>query len=112
MISWVRPGVFEVRASDFCEVSALIALFAFWPFSGNRQELMQQANALLMSNSPDDWRDARKIYEKIMRSSNAELAAEAEEKYYLARRKSMLFRLDRGFATGLEKPEIRAFSRG
>ena len=70
---------------------------------------MQRANLLLSSQNHSDWREARQLYEKVMASSDEELSAEATEKYYLARRKSMLYRLDNQGITGLDKP---ASSRG
>ena len=92
-------------------IALIIALVTFWPFSTGRVDMMTQANALMKSTDPDDWRDARKLFQKISRSSDTELAEEAQKQYYLSRRKSMLYRLDRA-VSGLEKPEIREFSRG
>ncbi|MGI9515762.1 MAG: serine/threonine protein kinase [Pirellulaceae bacterium] len=92
-------------------VSAVIALIVFWPFGADHGELMQRANLLLNSQNHDDWRKARSLYESVMKSSDDELANEAEEKYYLARRKSMLHRLDNQGITGLDRAEIRRFYR-
>ena len=92
-------------------VATVIGLIAFWPFGANQEDLMQRANLLLSSQNHNDWREARSLYERVMRSANDVLATEAEEKYYLARRKSMLHRLDNQGITGLDKPEIRRFYR-
>jgi len=94
-----------------CLVLMVVGLIAYWPFSTSRVDLMTQANALLSSNDPADWREARAIYERIMKGYDEDLTEEAQKRYYLARRKSMLYRLDRA-VSGLEKTEIREFSRG
>ncbi len=89
----------------------VISLITFWPFSAKRVDLMTQANSLMESSKPQDWQDARKLYQRVMDSSDEMLAEEAQQKYYLSRRKSMLYRLDRA-VSGLEKSEVREFSRG
>lgn len=102
-LPFLAGGLFMI----FC----IIALVTFWPFSATRVDMMSQADMLMMSNNPDDWREARKLHQKIMKSSDEALAAEAQKKYYLSRRKSMLHRLDQG-VSGLNKPEILKFNRG
>ena len=91
-------------------ISMIVSLAVFWPFGGTPVDRMTKADTLMKSNDPDDWRKARSLYEKIANSS-ADTAEEAAEKYKLSRRKSMLFRLDRG-VTGLDKVEIREFYAG
>ena len=92
-------------------IGLIISLITFWPFSAKRVDLMTRANTLMESSKPQDWRDARKIYQRIMDSSDELMAEEALQQYYLSRRKSMLYRLDRA-VSGLEKAEVREFSRG
>ena len=92
-------------------IAVVISLVVFWPFSASRIDQMTQANTLMNSNNPDDWRQARTLYQRISKSADEELAEEAQKQYYLSRRKSMLYRLDRA-VSGLEKPEIREFNRG
>lgn len=92
-------------------VLMIVGLITYWPFSTNRVDLMTQANSLLDSGDPEDWREARGMYERIMKGSDEALADQAQQQYYRARRKSMLYRLDRA-VSGLEKTEIREFSRG
>ncbi len=92
-------------------IAAIIALVMFWPFAADHGELMQRADRLLGSQNHNDWREARGLYERVMSSSDDALATEAEEKYFVARRKSMLHRLDNQGITGLDKPEIRRFHR-
>ncbi len=87
------------------------SLIAYWPFSRDPTDLMSQASTLMLSSDPEDWRRARKIYERLGNSSDAGVAEEATNGYYLARRKAMLFRLDRALS-GLEKPEVKEFNRG
>lgn len=95
-------------------LSLITALIVFWPFSMNRGDMMTEANQLMLSSDPQDWQKARGYFEKLSKSSDEEVAAEARQKYKLLRRKSMLYRLDRGSAglSGLNRAEIREFSRG
>jgi serine/threonine protein kinase len=92
-------------------VTLLISLLAFWPFSPPAADRLTQANALMQSSDPADWQEARRLYQRVVDSADQTLAEEARRQYYLSRRKSMLFRLDRT-VSGLEKPEIREFNRG
>jgi len=97
-------------AGGLSMIALIIGLFMFWP-SASRVDRMTQADQLMMSPDPEDWREARRILEKLARSSDESVANQAAEKYKLARRKSMLYRLGRGL-TGLDKVEIREFNRG
>ena len=98
-------------AAGLAVIGLVIGIFMFVPFSGSRQDMMTTADALLDSGNPEDWRQARRLYNRIMQSSDTALAATARTKYNLARRKSMLNRLTKG-VTGLDKPEIREFNKG
>ncbi len=88
-------------------VTAVIALAMFWPFGSSSVTLMQRADKLMASPESDDWREARKLYTRIMENSrDEELKLAAETGYFESRRKSMMYRLKSGVVP-LEKPEIR-----
>ena len=88
-------------------IALIFAAVLFWPFGANHQEMMTEANLLMQSPDSDDWRQARSLYTRIMEnSSDQDLRADAESRYYQARQKSMVRRLQGGLAP-LEKPLVR-----
>jgi serine/threonine-protein kinase len=88
-------------------IAILVTVALIWTFAGNPADLMERANALLASSDADDWRDARKLYTRIMQNSRDEnLRSAAEHGYFESRRKSMMRRLEGGVLP-LEKAEIR-----
>ncbi len=90
----------------------LFTIFAFTMIPPSNQKLMGRAKALMESDSPGDWFRARANFEKVMeRTSDQELAVEAEKLFFVSKRRTLVNRMKRGLV-GLENHSVRRFHDG
>ncbi len=71
---------------------------------------LSRAQQLIESDSVVDWSEARSILEPIIRSES-ELADEAEQAYFESRRKTLVYRAEKGKSTRIDSDNEQKFAK-
>ena len=88
-------------------LATAITLPIVWP---SEQQRIAQANKLIESDLSANWSEARDILEPIM-NSDSELSEIATESYFESRRKTLVFRAEKGKNTRVDSENEQKFAK-
>ena len=91
------------------QVLALLLMIAIGVLPSEEYRL-SRAQQLIESDSVVDWSEARSILEPIIRSES-ELADEAEQAYFESRRKTLVYRAEKGKSTRIDSDNEQKFAK-
>ncbi len=89
---------------------AILALVVYMAIPPSTAKRMQEAAALLQSESADDWSEARVTFKQVM-DQGGPLAGQAEELYYESRRKSLVRQAENGVSNRLQTENVQLFGK-